>query len=756
MEKRQKQTSFLPRNYRLRDYRILKVLDKGIFAITYLAVIETLPMFFVVKEFFSSTLSMRGPELKVMAKTHGQIQNFQDDLSRFLSDAKLLVEIQHDNIIQIHEYFEDNGTAYIVMPYRWGESLAFLLDKQSKINEKTLLQVVFSVLDGLDQLHGNGYVHRGLRMSNIHIPKNQSQMLAGTGATCQILQPEKTSAYISSSNDCPFEKFMGTEKPLGPWTDIYSMGSILYRCVTGKGPVRITERSKAIVKQQDDPLEPAVRAGSSDYSKRLLSAIDEAMSIRIKNRPQSTDEFRNMLQMSDEGSSGLTSGMEGDISSGLNQKATVTERSGNKSKSGFFGGLKKKISGMIGLFGRKKAEMKVVTDGVSKLSEDVGKINTLEDVEKVKKELEEKVSEFHDKCKEFHDQLLKNEKFMVATLKEMASDTIHEEKKDQRTINDGQGTGNKESRKRKNIDEKPDVYFQKKISSNIKQPSPAADDGGVVKSEDEEIDKDNNNGSAESSPVTIPLPAKLVCLDKTLSSEIGDINLEIDQVTIGNGPENSVHIQTNKLSRSNARIFPVDGVWHIEEFVGSYGVKLNERPIQRSALKEGDNLYIGYVPFRYTAIVSDGEERQNELVDKLSGMHQASQADGTGFFSVKIIIKNIDRVSRDISEKEGRKVSDVIEARIKKDAIRTSDTLYRSSAGNFYMLCKDKDVDVVVKQLDRLMKKMKLKIDSGKVGVKPFFVEGSYGMIDSSKYKDAREMINDLGIMSETIGLPLV
>lgn len=93
----------------------------------------------------------------------------------------------------------------------------------------------------------------------------------------------------------PLEQYNNNSKRLGPWTDIYALAGVIYRVVSGKVPTNATDRISAQLQQEPDPLPSAVGIGGDDYARAFLDAVDGAMSVLEKDRPQSIRDWRNIL-----------------------------------------------------------------------------------------------------------------------------------------------------------------------------------------------------------------------------------------------------------------------------------------------------------------------------------------------------------------------------------------------------------------------------------------------------------------------------
>lgn len=279
------------------QYRIEKVLGQGGFGLTYLATDIRLNMLVAIKEFFPSEISLRSNGLDASAKSRFHRKQFKRGLTQFLDEARALAHFHHQNIVQVNNFFKTNGTAYIVMCYEKGASLDAILKRKKILPESQLMQIIMPLLDGLEELHDAGFVHRDIKPGNIYIrDKDGSPVLLDFGSTrLAVGDKAKTVTVMLTPGYAPLEQYDANSKRQGPWTDIYSLGAVLYRCVGGDIPADSTKRSIAILHAEPDPMLPASDI-SDNHSKEFLSAIDWAMQVLEEDRPQSIAQWKESLE----------------------------------------------------------------------------------------------------------------------------------------------------------------------------------------------------------------------------------------------------------------------------------------------------------------------------------------------------------------------------------------------------------------------------------------------------------------------------
>lgn len=275
------------------DYRIGRVLGAGGFGITYLADEIALGRPVTIKEYFPSDFAARGEHNAAAARSQGSAEDYRWGLARFIEEAQTLAKFDHPNIVRVYRYFEANNTAYMVLHFEEGQSLkAWLKGLGRAPRQRELDVVVAPLLDALELIHKNDFLHRDIAPDNIMIRKGGAPVLIDFGSARGEIAAHARSKTVSAlvkPGYSPYEQYAETSRRQGPWTDIYAMGATLYHAVTGKRPPDAPSR---MVK---DELVPAREAALSSYRASFLRAIDRALTLTVEGRPQSIAAWRGDL-----------------------------------------------------------------------------------------------------------------------------------------------------------------------------------------------------------------------------------------------------------------------------------------------------------------------------------------------------------------------------------------------------------------------------------------------------------------------------
>ena len=234
-----------------------------------------------------------------MPHSNADAQDYHWGLTRFLDEARTLARFDHPHLNRVHRFFESNGTAYMVLEYIRGETLADKLTRERQLPEESLQRLLEEILSGLEVMHEAGYVHRDIKPGNLMLREEDgSAVVLDFGAARQAVgQRSKAITSILTPGYAPIEQYDSKADDVGPWSDIYALGMVAYRCISGISDGELPDavtRGRTQRKGQVDLL-PAVEAGKGRYSSKLLEAIDWAMEVDEGDRPQSVEAWRQAL-----------------------------------------------------------------------------------------------------------------------------------------------------------------------------------------------------------------------------------------------------------------------------------------------------------------------------------------------------------------------------------------------------------------------------------------------------------------------------
>ena len=297
----------LPVGAILRDFTIQAVVGHGGFGIVYRAGHNELDLTVAIKEYLPVELAVR-EGATVQPRSGTDRSAFEDGLRRFRDEAQALIDFDsHPSIVSCRDFFRANGTAYLVMAYEDGKSLAEVLATSEAegrpFTESDLLAVMTPVLEGLAGVHAAGVLHRDIKPSNILIRRRDGRpMLIDFGAAKQATARFSKSQAPYTEGYAALEQVADVGK-LGPWTDVYGAGAVMWRMVAGgkrpwepPHPVRVEQRSYAVVAGADDPMPSASELGKGRFPEQSLEVVDRCLRLRETERIQDASGLLEMLR----------------------------------------------------------------------------------------------------------------------------------------------------------------------------------------------------------------------------------------------------------------------------------------------------------------------------------------------------------------------------------------------------------------------------------------------------------------------------
>lgn len=283
----------LPNGTILREWRLEQVLGVGGFGIVYRGRGIYFDELVAIKEYFPSAISDRLNGETVAPTASSTEEIYKLGLEKFVEEAKILWNLskpaRHPNIVCVRSLFEIHGTAYMVMDFESGVSLSQMLHCGRRFDEKSLLDIIRPITEGLGRAHRSGVLHRDIKPANILVDETGRPVLIDFGsARFESGQATSTKVTFYTPPYAAIEQYVKTYSQ-GPWTDIYALGVVLYQCATGIKPPEVLERLHGGL---GETFTAQPRPG---FSERFGHAVDAAMRIRPSERPQSIAEWLKLF-----------------------------------------------------------------------------------------------------------------------------------------------------------------------------------------------------------------------------------------------------------------------------------------------------------------------------------------------------------------------------------------------------------------------------------------------------------------------------
>lgn len=282
----------LPAGYRFDEFEIQDVIDASNDNIVYRALDHQLDRQVAIREFLPRTLMVRSDSQRLLPRSQQDHSAFSDGLARFTLDARQLARLNHPNVVQILRFWTWNETAYAATPVYSGVTLAtFIQQHPEQITPAWVQRLLPMLCSALAALHEKGFIHCRLSLNSILIQDNDVPLLLEFGALRQ--EPgndDEVNKMQLRPGFTPLEQYSDErdENPPGPWTDIYSLGAILYTLITGSRP------PASVTRTIHDSLEPLAERQPDGYSPALLQAVDQALALKPEERPQTLADFATL------------------------------------------------------------------------------------------------------------------------------------------------------------------------------------------------------------------------------------------------------------------------------------------------------------------------------------------------------------------------------------------------------------------------------------------------------------------------------
>ena len=204
-------------------------------------------------------------------------------------EARTLARFDHPNVVRTRSFFEQNGTAYLVMDYLQGVNLTeYLASKGGRLTEQQAAEIMLPILDGLQEVHAKGFLHRDIKPQNIYITTIGRPILLDFGAARQAMgERSRSLSVVLTQGFAPYEQYHRRGEQ-GPWTDIYAVSATYYYLLSGQAPPDAAERVAIDELKPIDAVVPGISAN-------LSAAIMQGLSLEAGLRPQDVFMFRDML-----------------------------------------------------------------------------------------------------------------------------------------------------------------------------------------------------------------------------------------------------------------------------------------------------------------------------------------------------------------------------------------------------------------------------------------------------------------------------
>ena len=196
------------------------------------------------------------------------------DLERFQAEAQAAAKLDHPAIVPVYEVGELDGRPYFTMKYISGTTLAQRL-AQGPLPAKEAATILASVARGIHFAHTRGVLHRDIKPSNILIDENGWPHITDFGLAKQLTDPAsltKTGAVLGTPAYMSPEQAAGSRGQVGPASDVYSLGVVLYHMLTGRPPFQAASPVDTVLMVlEQDPVPPRMLNPKADADLEMIA-----------------------------------------------------------------------------------------------------------------------------------------------------------------------------------------------------------------------------------------------------------------------------------------------------------------------------------------------------------------------------------------------------------------------------------------------------------------------------------------------------
>ncbi|MEO8524092.1 MAG: serine/threonine-protein kinase [Caldimonas sp.] len=282
----------LPAGTRLRDYEITGLIDEGGFGIVYLAWDHSLQRKVAIKEYMPASMASRvAGSSAIVVKSERHIDTFKAGLKSFVNEARLLARFDHASLVKVYRFWEENGTAYMVMPFYEGPTLKTALAGLDHVpSEAELRTWLKPVLDAVALLHDGRLWHQNIAPDGIVLTPIGPVLFGFGSAEHAVAALNHAPAAALKPGFAAIEQYgSAAETTRGAWTDLYALAAVVYTAIIGSAPAAAADRLV------EDPVQPLSAVAAGLYSKGFLAAIDAALAVEPERRPRDHLQFRSLM-----------------------------------------------------------------------------------------------------------------------------------------------------------------------------------------------------------------------------------------------------------------------------------------------------------------------------------------------------------------------------------------------------------------------------------------------------------------------------
>lgn len=263
-----------------RRYNVSETLGSGGMSTVYLAHDEVLG---------------RDVALKVLNR---ELTKQEEFVERFRREARSAAALSHPNIVQVYDRGEsEDGDYYIAMEYVPRGTLKDRIQHEGQLGTRTAVEVAVQIAEALKEAHEHGVIHRDIKPQNVLVTTSGDVKVADFGIARAASSPTMTRENLALGTAAYMSPEQATGEKVGPTSDLYSLGAVMYEMLTGEPPYKGNEPLSVAMRHVNDPapspgeLAPGIPEDTNDLVVQLLAKDP-------KDRPESAEALIPALRQS--------------------------------------------------------------------------------------------------------------------------------------------------------------------------------------------------------------------------------------------------------------------------------------------------------------------------------------------------------------------------------------------------------------------------------------------------------------------------
>ena len=274
-------------------YEVQEIIGSGGFGITYKAYDKKQNIRCAIKELFPRQLAIREGDGKTVSPINkSDPHQFDHSKERFGEEALALQALKNvEGVVDVTDYFEQNGTCYFVMEYLDGVNLRILArENGGRLGWQELSYIVSEAGKALSDMHRNRLFHRDISPDNIVYTKTMQVKLIDCGNAKELARTNNDGLSVFlKPGFAPLEQY-SSKRSQGTYTDVYSFAATIYYLMTGRKVPDAVERLSG---------DGYIKLDQYGFANYISDAIDKALVVDHKNRTQTVDDLLYDLRLLD-------------------------------------------------------------------------------------------------------------------------------------------------------------------------------------------------------------------------------------------------------------------------------------------------------------------------------------------------------------------------------------------------------------------------------------------------------------------------